>query len=312
VEARLGEGGAGEARGRVSPRAEGAPRGESPEPAERRIARGERDYPESLLDLSDPPPEIYVRGSLPAAVAVAIVGSRAATRYGLERAEVLAADLARLGFVIVSGLARGIDAAAHRGALEAGGITIAVLPGGLSALTPADHAGLAHRIARRGALLSEWPGAFPVRRGLFVRRNRLIAALSQATVVVEAAERSGAISTAAAARRLKRPLLAVPGDVDRATSRGCNALLRAGAGFCESAADVLRALPKPCAAGGGASDEARLAAALADDPLPAEALAQAAGLAIERALAGLLHLEWAGEAAPHPGQRWSRRARPGG
>lgn len=281
--------------------------GAAPEPGVRSIARGAADYPARLLDLADPPPEIFVRGALPAgSTAVAIVGSRAATPYGLERAERIAADLARLGVVIVSGLARGIDAAAHRGALEAGGITIAVLPGGISAITPPAHAGLADRIARRGALLSEWPGAYPARRGLFVRRNRLIAALAQATVVVEAAERSGALSTAAAARRLLRPLLAVPGDVDRPTSRGCNALLRAGAAFCESAADVLRVVP--ASAGAGASDEARLAAALAEQPLAVEALAEAAGLPIGRALAALLALEWAGAAAVHPGQRWSRPA----
>ena len=247
-----------------------------------------------------------MRGALPAgARTVAIVGSRAATAYGLERAARLAADLARLGLVIVSGLARGIDAAAHRGALEAGGITVAVLPGGLDAITPPSHAGLARRIARRGALLSEWPGAHAASRGLFIRRNRLIAALAQATVVVEAAERSGALSTAGVARRLGRPLLAVPGDVDRATSRGCNALLRGGARFCESAADVLRVLP---AAPAAESDEARLAAALGARPLPAETLAATAGVTIDRALAGLLRLEWAGEARPHPGQRWSRRA----
>lgn len=252
-----------------------------------------------------------MRGALPSgARTVAIVGSRAATGYGLERAGRLAADLARLGAVIVSGLARGIDAAAHRGALEAGGVTVAILPGGLDAITPASHAGLARWIARRGALLSEWPGTHPAKRGLFLRRNRLIAALAQATVVVEAAERSGALSTARVARRLGRPLFAVPGDVDRATSRGCNALLREGARFCESAADVLRVLPPPSAAESGESDEARLAAALAESPLPAETLAARAGVAIDRALAGLLRLEWAGAAAAHPGQRWSKRAGP--
>jgi len=284
----------------------------APAPIERSIRRGEDDYPAALLDLAHPPGVIHVRGALPpaGARAVAIVGSRAATPYGLERAGRLAADLARLGLVIVSGLARGIDAAAHRCALEAGGVTVAVLPGGLDAITPATHMGLAQRIARRGALLSEWPGAYGVRPGLFVRRNRLIAALSQATVVVEAAEKSGALSTAAVARRLGRPLLAVPGDVDRPTSRGCNALLRAGAHFCECAADVVRALPPAATPEPAWSDEARLAAALGTEPLPAEALAARAGLAIERALGALLRLEWAGEAVAHPGQRWSRRAGP--
>jgi DNA processing protein len=280
-------------------------------PETRCIRRGADDYPAALLDLAKPPDEIHVRGALPSgARTVAIVGSRAATAYGLERAGRLAADLARLGLVIVSGLARGIDAAAHRGALEAGGITVAVLPGGLDAITPTSHVGLARRIAGRGALLSEWPGAHAASRGLFIRRNRLIAALAQATVVVEAAERSGALSTALLARRLGRPLLAVPGDVDRVTSRGCNALLREGARFCENAADVLRVLPPASAAESAGSDEARLAAALAARPLAAETLAATAGVAIDRALAGLLRLEWAGEAQAHPGQRWSKRAGP--
>jgi DNA processing protein len=274
------------------------------------IARGAEGYPAPLLDLPEPPAEIHVRGALPAhGRAVAIVGARAATPYGLAFAERMAADLARLGVTIVSGLARGIDAAAHRGALEAGGVTIAVLPGGLDAITPVSHRALAQRIARRGALLSEWPAAIAPHAGLFLRRNRLIAALGQATVVVEAAEHSGALSTAAVARDLGRPLLAVPGDVDRATSRGCNALLRGGARFCECAADVMRALPAG-AAGPAAGDEERLAAALGDDPRPAESLAAAAGIPIGRALAALLALEWAGAAAAHPGQRWSRRAEP--
>ena len=276
------------------------------------VRRGDADYPPGLLDLRDPPDEIHVRGTPPwGARVVAIVGSRAATPYGLTRAARLAADLAGLGCVIVSGLARGIDAAAHQGALEAGGSTVAVLPGGLGAITPVQHRGLAERIARHGALVSEWPADQGVTRALFVRRNRLIAALAQATVVVEAAEKSGALSTAAVARQLGRALLAVPGDVDRATSRGANALLRAGARFCESAADVLAALPPPSPSDRGASDEARLAAVLAERPLPLETIAAAAGLAIDRALAALLRLEWAGAAQGHPGQRWSRRAEPG-
>ena len=271
----------------------------------------ESGYPEALLDLTDPPRQIHVRGVLPSGIrAVAIVGSRAATRYGLERAERIASDLARLGLVVVSGLAHGIDAAAHRGALESGGVTVAVLPGGLEAITPESHRGLAARIARRGALLTEWPADYAATRGLFVRRNRLIAALGEVTVVVEAAERSGALSTAEFARGLGRPVLAVPGDVDRPTSRGCNALLRGGARFCENAADVMEALPHRPGAGPDASDEARLAAALADRPLAAEALAAAAGLPIERALAALLRLEWAGAAVARPGQRWTRRAEP--
>ncbi len=250
---------------------------------------------------------VHVRGMWPpAGRAVAIVGSRAATGYGLEVARALAADLARLGLVVVSGLARGIDAAAHRGALEAGGVTVAVLPGGLDTITPEQHRPLADEIARRGALLSEWPPGVPARAGLFVRRNRLIAALGLATVVVEAAERSGALSTAAAARRLGRPVLAVPGDVDRHTSRGANALIRGGAAVCESAGDVLSAIPGAAPDARDAGPEARVAAALDARPLTVDALARAAELSVEQALGALLRLEWAGAALAHPGQRWSR------
>jgi DNA processing protein len=277
----------------------------------RAVTPAHADYPAGLRALPDPPANLHAAGLWPVpARAIAIVGSRAATGYGLAVARRLAADLAGLGYAVVSGLARGVDAAAHRGALAAGGSTLAVLPGGLDAITPRDHEGLAREIARRGTLLSEWPASLAPRAGLFVRRNRLIAALALGTVVVEAAERSGALSTAAAARRLGRPLLAVPGDIDRPTSRGCNALLRAGAAPCESAGDVVRAVREAAsgarAAGGVAPAEARLLEALGEGPRPAEQLAEAAGLGLEEALAALLRLEWSGVARAHPGQRWSR------
>jgi len=144
-----------------------------------------------------------------------------------------------------------------------------------------------------------------VARGVFVERNRLIAGLAAATVVVEAAERSGALSTAAAARRLGRPLLAVPGDVDRPTARGVHALIRGGAALCEHAGDVVAAL---AAAGAPATPapESRLLAALAGGPRPIEALAGVAGLPLDQTLAALLRLEWAGAARALPGQRWGR------
>jgi len=224
----------------------------------RAIRAGADDYPAGLRDLADPPEALHILGGpLPSLErAIAIVGARAATPYGLEVAHRLAADLARLGFVIVSGLARGIDAAAHTGALDAGGRTVAVLPGGLDQIAPAHHTALARRIQESGTLASEHPAGTPVYRGSFLTRNRLIAALSTATVVVEAAERSGALSTAATARRLTRVVLAVPGDVDRETSRGCHALLRNGAHLCEGAADVIAALEE--AAGKDAPAKAHL------------------------------------------------------
>jgi DNA processing protein len=302
--------------------------------AARALSAAAPDFPAGLLDLPDPPAELFVRGgALPRVCeAVAIVGSRAASPYGTEQAGRLAGDLARLGFVVVSGLARGIDAAAHRGALAAGGRTVAVLPAGLDAITPAYHAALAEAIARRGALVTEWAAGPPRGRGVFVERNRLIAALAAATVVVEAAPRSGALTTAACAARLGRPLLAVPGDVDRETARGCHALIRGGARLCERAADVLAALGGAGIAGrspaggepparatppgggrdaapgaeGGEGVEGRLLAALDGVPRTVDTLAARAGLEVPRALAALVALEWAGAAAARPGQRWIR------
>ena len=211
---------------------------------DRTITRDDVEYPPGLRALRDAPACLYVRGALPGdgVTAVAIVGSRAATPYGISVARRLAQDLARLGVWVVSGLARGIDAAAHGGALDAGGDTIAVLPSGLDTITPPAHVALAARIARRGALITEIATGGPRYRGQFIERNRLIAALASATVVVEAAEGSGALSTAAAARRLGRAVLAVPGDIDRPTVRGVHALLRAGAMVCEHARDVLAAI----------------------------------------------------------------------
>jgi DNA processing protein len=292
----------------------------------RAIRRQDPDYPPGLADLLDAPPVVFVRGITPppAGSAVVMVGSRAATSYGLAQARRLAADLARLGLTVVSGLARGVDAAAHGGALAAGGRTVAVLPGGLDAIVPRHHLGLAEQIAARGTLLSEIAAGVPDHRGAFLRRNRLIAALASATVVIEAAERSGALSTARTARLLGRAVLAVPGDVDRTTSRGCNALLRSGAQVCERAGDVLAAIagarpgakarsadsgtmtvPTP-----GATPESRLLAVLSDEPCATETLAARAGVTLSETLAALLALQWAGAATPLPGQRWVRARSP--
>ena len=272
------------------------------------------DFPSGLRDLGDAPREVFVRGGdLPApGDAVAIVGSRAASIYGMAQARRLAGDLARVGMVVVSGLARGIDAAAHRGALEAGGRTVAVIPCGLDAITPRHHRDLAEEIAAGGALVSEWATGGPRGKGDFIQRNRLIAALAGATVVVEAAGRSGALSTAAAAARLGRAVLAVPGDVDRETARGCHALLRRGARVCEGAADVLAAIGRVPAGAtvapvqAATTPEARILAALDHVPRTVDALAAAAELEVPEALAALLALQWAGVAAAEPGQRWAR------
>jgi DNA processing protein len=270
----------------------------------------------------------------PVGVAVAIVGSRAASRYGMAQAQRLAGDLAHIGITVVSGLARGIDAAAHRGALAAGGSTIAVLPGALDHVTPHYHRDLAADVAARGALLSEHEHGAPRFKSAFLARNRLIAALAGATVVIEAAERSGAISTAAAARRLGRPVLAFPGEVDRDTAKGCHALIKTGAHLCEGAADVLAVLgpvtasvqetvePREGLRGHdvvartgsegaapgprGATPESAVLAVLQREAQTVDAIATAAGLTLAETLAALLALQWAGVATPLPGQRWTR------
>ena len=273
-----------------------------------RIGRESPGYPAGLAELRDDPPQLFVRGRLPAAgtPAVAIVGSRAATPYGRAFATRIARDLAARGVAVVSGLAHGIDAAAHEGALAAAGITLGVLASGVRQVTPAGHELLAERVCERGALVSEQEDGPPFGRGAFVKRNRIVAALADAVVVVEASERSGALSTADVARRLGRPLFAVPGDVDRVMSQGTLALLRGGARVCADAGDVLAVLPKPAV---DASDpDARLLAALSGSPCTLEVLAAAAGVTAPDALARLLRLQWSGLAVGMPGGRWSTRA----
>ncbi len=286
------------------------------------VARGEDAYPAALEELPDPPGFLFLRGRpLPEpAVSVALVGARAATSYGTEIARSLAADLVRVGVAVTSGLARGIDEAAHRGALEAGGTTVAVVASGLESVGSPDRVDLAEAIAASGTVVSEHPWGAAGHRGAFVERNRLIAALSAATVVVEAAEKSGALHTASAARRLGRPVLAVPGDLGRAGSRGTHALIKRGARLCEGVADILASLgrigdrrgrgePVPAVASPApeSSAERRLLDAMAGGARPLELLAAAAGLDAATALSALLRLQWMGVVIAQPGQRWSRR-----
>jgi DNA processing protein len=277
--------------------------------AVRTLERDTRDYPVGLATLPDPPARLHVwGGELPAVhAAVAIVGARAATAYGLTNAGRLARDLATQGVVVVSGLARGIDAAAHAGALAGGGRTVAVIASSFARLTPESHRPLAERIAAAGAVVSEVAEGGPFGRGAFVKRNRIVAALAAATVVVEASEQSGALSTAAVARALGRAVLAVPGDIDRPAARGTLALLRSGARVCADAGDVLAALgPAPADA---LDPDARLRARLSEAALSVEALAAACGLSPADVLARLLTLQWSGLAVSHPGGRWSARGR---
>ena len=201
-------------------------------------------YPALLKASSDPPPLLYVRGRLQAedVLAIAVVGSRRATPHGIEQARRIAGGLAERGFVVVSGLARGIDAAGHRGALEAGGRTVAVLGSGLQRVYPAEHRGLAESIAERGAVISEFPLTAPPLKYHFPERNRLIAWLTWATVVVEAAADSGSLITADLAAGEGRTVYAVPGPVGEPQTVGTNRLLRQGALVCRDAGDVIEDL----------------------------------------------------------------------
>jgi DNA processing protein len=201
-------------------------------------------YPRALREIHDPPGVLYVRGEIKPqdALAIGIVGSRHATQYGLMVAERLASSLARAGLTIVSGLARGVDAAAHRGALEAGGRTIAVLGSGVLNIYPPEHKTLASEVTARGAVVSESPLRAAPLSGSFPQRNRIISGLSLGIIVVEASHHSGALITARHAMEQGREVFAVPGRVDSRMSHGCHRLLRDGAKLVETADDVLEEL----------------------------------------------------------------------
>jgi len=201
-------------------------------------------YPALLRNITDPPPVLYVDGELePVDVqAVAIVGSRHATLYGIRTARTLAEELSRLGFTIVSGMARGIDRAAHEGALAAGGRTLAVLGCGLDVDYPPDHTQLRALVAVAGALLTEFPLGSPPLAAHFPRRNRILSGLSLGVVVVEAAENSGSLITAKLAADQGREVFAVPGPIDAPTSRGTHGLLKQGAKLTETVDDILEEL----------------------------------------------------------------------
>jgi DNA processing protein len=214
------------------------------------VLDGHDGYPPLLGRIADPPSLIFVRGSIEPcdSLAIAIVGSRHATAYGRKVAWQLAGGLARAGYTIVSGLARGIDAAAHRGALDAGGRTLAVLGSGVLNIYPPEHADLAVEITARGALLGEAPPLAAPARGCFPQRNRIVSGLALGVVVVEAADHSGALITARLAGEQGREVFAVPGPIDSRLSRGCHALLRDGARLVQGVDDVLEELGPLCEA----------------------------------------------------------------
>ena len=290
-------------------------------------------YPALLRVSSDPPWVLYVWGSLRPedVLAIAVVGSRRATPHGLATAHGLGRALAASGFTVVSGLARGIDAAGHRGALEGGGRTIAVLGSGLDRIYPIEHRRLAESIARQGAVVTEFPfGAAPLKRH-FPERNRVIAALSWATVVVEATRDSGSLITADLASGEGRAVYAVPGPVDEPNAEGTNGLLRAGAMVCRGAGDVLEDLapqiseaartvaaarvPEGAGAAGpadasGLTDGERrvLSHVPKTRAIGIETLAQACGLPPGPLLVALLDLELRGLVRQLPGRRFTSAA----
>jgi len=277
-------------------------------------------YPAHLGVITSPP-SLHVRGEIVAgdALAIAIVGSRRASAYGLQVAEQLAFDLAARGVTIISGLARGIDTAAHRGALAAEGRTIAVLGCGIDVVYPPENARLMRQIEDRGAVLSQFPAGTPPLPYNFPTRNRTLAGLALGVVVVEAGERSGALVTAGYAGDLGREVFAIPGRITAEESRGTNALLRDGAILVTNWTDVVQELPDiwrssirgPREAGNEIgrpnidSEEGRLLALLRpDEPIHIEALITGADLPAARAAAALVGLELGGWARQLEGQRW--------
>jgi len=287
------------------------------------IPHGSPGYSKDLAEIVDPPPVLYVRGDVPSAPGIAIVGSRNCTSYGRRIAFRLATELARAGLTVVSGLARGIDAAAHRGALEGGGPTIAVLPCGIERVYPARHYALARRISAQGALLTEFPLHTDVAPWNFPRRNRLIAGLARITVVVEAAARSGARITADLAQQSNREVVVVPGSITSPTSEGTNALLGDGAHVCASWLDVIKHLHPELEAAALARHAARdnrqrepldlpvteracLEAIPVSSACGSEEIAARTGLAVPALLAALTSLEVRGLVRSIGGQRYER------
>jgi DNA processing protein len=208
------------------------------------VPEGDACYPPLLSRIDDPPGLLFVRGEiLPRdALAVAIVGARHATAYGLKVAEQLAGSLARAGYTVVSGLARGIDAAAHRGAMAAGGRTVAVLGSGVLSVYPPEHETLAEEVVGHGAVVSECPPEASPFAGAFPQRNRIVSGMCLGTVVVQASERSGALITARLAGEQGREVFAVPGPIDCRVSKGCHELIRDGAKLVGGIDDILEEL----------------------------------------------------------------------
>ncbi len=272
------------------------------------------DYPQQLREMADPPALLYGKGrrELLGGNGLAIVGSRTATAQGEANAEAFARILSEAGITIVSGLALGIDAAAHRGGLKGKGSTIAVVGTGLDRVYPARNKALAHEIAQNGLLLSEFPLGTNSAPGHFPKRNRIISGLSHAVLVVEAALNSGSLITARLALEQGREVMAIPGSIHSPLSKGCHALIKQGAKLVESAQDIVEELAWPAVAAvpapPGTSRERiePVLQHLGHDPLSLDQLAERSGLTVEALSAKLLTLELEGLVAQLPGGRYQR------
>ncbi|GIX35947.1 MAG: DNA processing protein DprA [Lysobacteraceae bacterium] len=306
-------------------------------PRRRLLSLDDPDYPPLLAAIEAPPAALFLEGedALLWHPQIAVVGSRNPTAGGRDNAAAFAAGLGRAGLVVTSGLASGIDTAAHAAALDAGGTTIAVMGTGPDRIYPARNRALAERIAAEGLLVTEYPCGTGPRREHFPQRNRIVAGLSLGTLVVEAALQSGALISARLAAEAGREVFALPGSIHNPLARGCHRLIREGATLVETVDDIVQALagparelgrqlrqrldaPEPCAsalpsagrAGGGADDPAyaRLLAALGHDPVPLDLLARRTGLTVDALSSMLLVLELEGRVTATHG-RYARVGR---
>lgn len=281
-------------------------------PAQRILTLGDADYPPALLEIPDPPSLLFVRGNaeLLKQGGIAIVGSRNATPQGIRDAEAFARHLAAQGCCIISGLALGIDAAAHRGALAAGGGTVAVTGTGPDRLYPARNRDLALEIAAHGVIVSEFPLGTPAQAANFPRRNRIIAGLSRGVLVVEAALESGSLITARLAGEQGREVFAIPGSIHSPVARGCHRLIKQGAKLVETAADILEELGIPTAIVPSPATKTEsdnpLIVALGHAPCSLDDLVARSNLAADAILAELLMLELSGQVAALPGNRYQK------
>ena len=277
------------------------------------LTLADADYPKALLEIPDPPTVIYVRGNpnLLKQRGLAMVGSRNATPQGMQTAENFARLLASQGLSIISGLALGIDAAAHRGALAAGGTTVAVIGTGADRLYPARNKELAIEIAAQGVIVSEFPLGTQATAANFPRRNRIISGLSCGVLVVEAATESGSLITARMAGEQGREVFAIPGSIHSPVARGCHKLIKQGAKLVETADDVLEELGNFTATEKQVEitppdDENHVLTALGHDPCSLDDLVEYTGQSAEQLLPELLMLELSGQIAPLPGNRYQR------